>query len=62
MSQVAKNLLRVILKRIRTSLRPEKSDDQVGFVAGKGTNNTLFSIGVLIGRALVVQKDVLYAS
>ena len=58
MSQITKILLRIILKRIRTRLRPQISDEQFGFVHGKGTNNALFSLRVLTERALEVQKDV----
>ena len=58
MSQITMILLRNILKRIRTKLRPQISDEQFGFVPGKGPNNALFSLRVLTERALEVQKDV----
>ena len=58
MSQITKILLRIVLKRIRGKIRPQISDEQFGFVAGKGTNNALFTLRVLTERAIEVQKDV----
>ena len=58
MSQITKILLRVMLKRIRTKIRPQISDEQFGFVTGKGTSNALFSLRVITERAIEVQKDV----
>ena len=57
MSQVTKILLRVLLKRIRSRIRPRISEEQFGFVSGKGTSNALFSLRVIAERALEVQKD-----
>ena len=58
MSQNTRIFLRIILKRIRTRLRPQISGKQLGFVRGKGTNNVLFSSRVLTERALEVQKEI----
>ena len=58
MSQVTKILLRVLLKRVRAKISPQISDEQFGFVAGKGTSNALFSLRMITERALEVQKDV----
>ena len=58
MSQVTKILLKVILKRLRSKIAPEISEQQFGFVAGKGTANATFSLRTLAERCLDVQKDV----
>ena len=58
MSQITKILLRVMLKIIRAKIRPQISDEQFGFVTGKGTNNALSTLRVLTERTIVVQKDV----
>ena len=58
MSRIIKLFSRIILERIRERLRSQIPDEQFGFVAGKATNNTLFSLTVLSERALEVQKDV----
>ena len=58
MSQITKILLRVILNRIRAKIRPQISEEQFGFVAGKGTSNALFTLRILMERAIEVQKDV----
>lgn len=57
MSHITKIILRVILTRIRNKLRPEISDEQYGFVAGKGTTNAIFSLRVLTENMIEVQKD-----
>ena len=57
MSQITKIMLRVILRRIRAKLRPQISQQQFGFVAGKGTRNAIFALRVLAERAIDVQKD-----
>ena len=58
MSQVTKVLLRVILKRIRSKISPEISEQQFGFVAGKGTANAIYSLRTLVERCLDVQKNI----
>ena len=58
MSHITKILLRVILKRIRSKIRPQISDEQFGFVAEKGTSNALFTLRILTERAIEVQKDI----
>ena len=58
MSQTTKILLRIILKRIRTKLKTQISDQQFGFVPGKGTSNALFALRVLTENVLEVQKDI----
>ena len=56
-SQVTKIMLRVILKRIRSKIRPEISEEQYGFVAGKGTRNAIFCLRTLSERCIEMQKS-----
>ena len=57
MSHCTKILLRVILRRMRKSLRPEISRAQFGFVPDKGTRNAIFTLSMLMERCIEVQKD-----
>ena len=41
MGHPTKILRRIILNRTRTKIRPEIAQEQCGFVAGKGTRNTI---------------------
>ena len=58
MSHVTKVLLRIIMMRVRSKIRPEISEEQCGFVEGKGTANAVYMLRTIIERALEVQKDV----
>src|SRR5215469_16285813 len=62
MSQVTKILLRVVLKRIRYKIRPQISEEQNGFVKGKGTRNTIFALRNLAEKALEVNQDLYLCS
>ena len=44
--------------RVRNKINPEISEEQFGFVEGKGTTNAIFILRTLIERALEIQKDV----
>ena len=57
MSHFTKILLRVLMKRMRNSLRPEISRTQFGFVPDKGTRNAIFTLSMLMERCIEVQKD-----
>ena len=57
MSQVTKILLRIILKRVRSKIRPELSQAQFGFVSGKGTRNAIFCLRTIAERSIEVQKN-----
>ncbi|GFS27117.1 RNA-directed DNA polymerase from mobile element jockey-like [Elysia marginata] len=57
MSHVTKILLRVVMIRIRSKIKPEIADEQYGFVEGKGTTNAIYTLRTLIQRAIEVQKD-----
>ena len=59
MSHVTKILLRVLLGRIRTKIRPQISDEQFGFVSGKGTSNAIFSLRSLSETTVEVGKEFL---
>ena len=57
MSHMTKLLLRILMVRMRKSLRPEISPMQFGFVQDKGTRNAIFTMSMLIERCIEVQKD-----
>ena len=45
------------LNRVRTKIRPAISEEQFGFVQGRGTRNAIFTFRVLAERVIEVQKD-----
>ena len=55
MSHLTKVLLRIIMARMRKSLRPEKV--QFGFVPDKSTRNAIFTLSMLAERCIEMQKD-----
>ena len=57
MSHFTKVLLRVLMNRMRKSLRPEISKTQFGFVPDKGTRNAIFTLSMIIERCIEVNKD-----
>ena len=57
MSHLTKVLLRIILARMRKSLRPEISQLQFGFVPDKSTRNAIFNLSMLTERCIEMQKD-----
>ncbi|KAK3769432.1 hypothetical protein RRG08_066439 [Elysia crispata] len=57
MSHITKALLRVLMLRMRKSLRPEIAKTQFGFVPDKGTRNAIFTLSMLMERCIEVQKD-----
>ena len=57
MSHFTKILLRVLMLRMRKSLRPEISHSQFGFMPDKGTRNAIFTLTMLMERCIEVQKD-----
>ena len=56
-SQITKMMLRVILKRIRSKIRPEIAEEQFGFGLGKGTRNAIFCLRTLSERCIEMQKS-----
>ena len=57
MSHLTKVLLRIIMARMRKSLRPEMSQLQFGFVPDKSTRNAIFTLSMLAERCIEMQKD-----
>src|SRR5215469_11155304 len=57
MSQVTKILLRVVLTRIRNKIWPQISEEQYGFVKGKGTRNAIFVLRNLAEKTVEVNQD-----
>src|SRR5215469_4491518 len=57
MSQVTKILQMVVLARIRNKIRPHISEEQYGFVKGKGNKNVIFALRNLAEKALDVSQD-----
>ena len=58
MSHTMKILLRILMERIRTKVRPEISESQFGFVADRGTTNAIFTLQMLMERSIEAQKDI----
>uniref|UniRef100_A0A0B7BSZ6 Reverse transcriptase domain-containing protein n=1 Tax=Arion vulgaris TaxID=1028688 RepID=A0A0B7BSZ6_9EUPU len=54
---MTKILLRIMMRRIRSRIRPEISDEQCGFVEGKGTSNAIYILRTLIERSIEVKAD-----
>src|SRR5215469_9357153 len=57
MSQVTEFLLRVVLKRIRNKIRSQISEEQYGFLKGKGIRNAIFALRNLAEKAFEVNQD-----
>ncbi|XP_063588673.1 uncharacterized protein LOC134765810 [Penaeus indicus] len=58
MSQVTKILLKIITNRVRNKIKPEITEEQCGFVEGKGTANAIYILRNIIERSLEVQKNI----
>ena len=58
MSHTTKILLRILMKRARTQIKPEISDSQYGFVQGKGTRNAIYMMRTLIERSIEMKQDI----
>ncbi|GFO06440.1 RNA-directed DNA polymerase from mobile element jockey-like [Plakobranchus ocellatus] len=50
-------MLRVLMHRMRKSIRPEISPEQFGFVPDKGTRIAIFTLSMLMERCIEMQKD-----
>ena len=57
MSHITKILLRVILIRARSKVRPEISEEQYGFMEDRGTRNAIFMMRSIAERAIEMQRD-----
>ena len=58
MSHITKLLIRILMNRARSRIRPEIGQEQCGFVKDTGTRNALFMIRMLSERAIQMQKNV----
>ena len=58
MSHVTKIILRVILLRARSKIRPEISEEQYRFMQDKGTRNAIYIWRTLAERAIAMQRDI----
>ena len=58
MSHVTKIILRVLLLRLRSRIRPDIGREQFGFVEDAGTRNSIFVLRVITERAVEMQKDI----
>ena len=57
MNHLTKVLLRIIMARMRKSLRPEISQLHFGFVPDKSTRNAIFTLSMLAERCIEMQRD-----
>ena len=57
-NHMAKIILRVIIERMRSKIRPEISEEQLGFVKNSDTINAIFALNRLIENALEIGKDI----
>ena len=57
MSHITKLILRIIMNRARSRIRPEIGKEQCGFVQDAGKRNAIFIIRILSERAIEMQKD-----
>ena len=57
MSQITKIILKVLLRRLRERIRREVSEEQCGFVEGKGTSNAIFMLRTMAERVIEKQRD-----
>ena len=57
MSHVVKILLRILMMRARSRIKPEIGKEQFGFVQDAGTRNAIFILRMLSERAIEMQKD-----
>ena len=58
MSHVTKIILRVILLRARSKIRPEISEEQYGSMQNKRTRNAIYILRTLAERAIEMQRDI----
>ena len=56
MSQITKIILKIILRRIRGRIRREISEEQCGFMEGKGTSNATFMLRTMAERVIEKQR------
>ena len=59
MSHITKIILRVILIRARSKVRPEISEEQYGFMEDRGTRNAIFMMRSIAERAIEMQRELI---
>ena len=57
MSHITKLMLKILMKRMKSTIHEEIEDVQCGFKQGKGTTNAIFILRNLTERSIEVQKD-----
>ena len=57
MSHVVKIVLRILMWRVRKSIRPEIGKEQYGFMKDTGTRNAIFTLRMICERSIEMQKD-----
>ena len=58
MSHITKLILRIIMERVHSRIRPEIGIEQCGFVEDTGTRNAIFMVRMISERAIEKQRDV----
>lgn len=58
MSHIAKLIIRILMNRVRSRIKPAIGQEQCGFVKDIGTRNAIFMLRILSERAIKTQKYV----
>ena len=58
LNHIAKIILKVLTKRVRSKIRPGIAEEQIGFAANSGTTNAIFTLKRTIENAIPVQNNV----
>ncbi len=58
MSHVTKILLKILMMRMKSKIRPEIAKEQYGFTPDKGTRNAIFIVRMIIERSIEVKHDI----
>ena len=56
MSELGKVLFRVVMNRLRGKINENVLEEKYGFRKGKGTNNAIFALRMIIERSAEMQK------
>ena len=60
MSHTLKLLLKIVLERCRSNIRPEIAQCQYGFMPDKGTRNAIFTLRMLSERSIQHQQNIYF--
>lgn len=58
MNHITKLIIRILMNRACSRIRPEIGQEQCGFVKDTGTRNMIFMLKMLSGSAIQTQKNV----